>query len=329
MVNLKRQKIKKIEKLDAGEEYVYDISMRNQDPYFFANGTLVHNTDSVYFTAWPMVEADVASGKMEWNVELATALYETISDQCNESFPGFMLKAHNCPQHLGEIILGGREITASTALFIKKKRYAALVIDNEGKRCDVDGKPGYLKAMGLDLKRSDTPVVVQDFLSEVLLDALTDVPKADIMDKMREFKKHFCNLDSWKKGTPKRVNNLTKYGDLEKAKGKANMPGHVRAAINWNNLRKMNSDNYSPEITDGAKTIVCKLKDNPMGLTSVGYPIDEENLPNWFKELPFDDDLMERTIVDQKLENLFGVLKWNLQDHIQIKSTFNDLFDFG
>ena len=35
----------------------------------------------------------------------------------------------------------------------------------EGFRSDVDGKPGKVKAMGLDLRRSDTPVFMQEFLS--------------------------------------------------------------------------------------------------------------------------------------------------------------------
>ena len=34
------------------------------------------------------------------------------------------------------------------------------------------------------------------------------------------------------------------------------------AATQLNPSRKMNSDAYSMEITDGMKTIVCKLKDN-------------------------------------------------------------------
>jgi hypothetical protein len=38
------------------------------------------------------------------------------------------------------------------------------------------------------------------------------------------------------------------------------MPGHVRASINWNTLKRMNGDKYSQEIVDGMKVIVCKLK---------------------------------------------------------------------
>jgi hypothetical protein len=106
------------------------------------------------------------------------------------------------------------------------------------------------------------------------------------------------------------------------------MPGHVRAAINWNALRKMNGDNYSMAIVDGMKTIVCKLKPNPLGYTSVGYPTDEIHIPQWFKDLPFDDGLMETTIVDQKVENLLGVLDWNIAEYTDTKTTFDSLFTF-
>jgi len=44
--------------------------------------------------------------------------------------------------------------------------------------------------------------------------------------------------------------------------------------------------------------------------------------------LPFDDALMEATIVDQKVENLLGVLKWDIPAYTDISSTFDDLFSF-
>ena len=64
------------------------------------------------------------------------------------------------------------------------------------------------------------------------------------------------------------------------------MPGHVTAALNWNKLREVNADNYAVEITDGMKTIVCRLKDNPLGMTSVGYPQMKHVCHDWFKD-PF------------------------------------------
>jgi DNA polymerase elongation subunit (family B) len=286
------------------------------------------DTDSVYFSAWPAVRADVEAGRMEWNKDIAVQLYDSIGEQVNQSFPGFMEKAFHCPRQNGSIIKGGRELVAMSGLFIKKKRYAVLIYDKEGKRLDVKGAEGKVKAMGLDLKRSDTPKVVQDFLSEILLDVLTGTDRDSVIEKVKNFKIKFQERPAWEKGTPKRVNNLTKYTAEEARQGKANMPGHVRAAMNWNNLRRMHSDNYSMQIVDGMKVIVCKLRNNPLGYTSVAYPTDETHIPHWFKELPFDDNSMEESIVDQKVENLLGVLNWRIAENTNINSTFNDLFSF-
>ena len=286
------------------------------------------DTDSCYFTAWPAIREEVESGRMEWNKDICAQLYDSIADQVNGSFPAFMERACHVPRPMGELIKGGRELVASKGLFIKKKRYAVLIYDLEGNRLDTHSKPGKVKAMGLDLKRSDTPKIVQDFLSELLTAVLTGAEKEEIYDRVREFKIAFQDRPAWEKGTPKRVNNLTKYGKEEERLGRANMPGHVRAALNWNNLRRMHGDQYSMAIVDGMKTIVCKLKDNALGYTSVGYPTDETHIPAWFKELPFDDGLMEATIVDQKVENLLGVLEWDIPSHTDIKTTFDSLFSF-
>ena len=286
------------------------------------------DTDSCYFSAWPMLEQEVAKGRMAWSKETCIQLYDSIADQVNDSFPSYMERAFHCPRDMGQLIRAGRELVADRSLFITKKRYAVNIIDLEGKRLDVEGKIGKTKAMGLDLKRSDTPRVIQDFLLEILNKVLAGAGRDEIIERVREFKYEFKERPGWEKGSPKRVNNLTKYGREEERLGKANMPGHVRAALNWNNLRRMNSDNYSMQIVDGMKTIVCKLRSNALGWTSIGYPTDEMHLPQWFKELPFDDAEMEATVVDQKIDNLLGVLDWELAAATNTENTFNSLFSF-
>ena len=286
------------------------------------------DTDSVYFSAWPILKDDIESGKLEWTPEKAIALYDQVCEQANTTFGDFMARAFHCPKTRSDVIAAGREIVARSGLYITKKRYAALVTDNEGFRTDVDGKPGKVKAMGLDLRRSDTPVFMQDFLKELLLMVLTDVPQADVLERITQFRKEFQAMPGWEKGSPKRANKIGHYQRLEQKQGKANMPGHVRASINWNTLKRMNGDKYSQEIVDGMKVIVCKLKQNPLGYTSVAYPTDELRLPEWFKELPFDDAAMAETIIDNKLDNLIGVLNYPLEDTKQ-HTTFNSLFDFG
>jgi DNA polymerase elongation subunit (family B) len=286
------------------------------------------DTDSCYFSAWPILKDDVNSGKLEWSKEKCITLMDQVCEQANTTFPDFMMKAFHCPKSRSDVIAAGREIIAQSGLFITKKRYAALVIDNEGFRTDIDGKAGKVKAMGLDLRRSDTPVFMQEFLSELLLMVLTDKPQSDVLERITKFRKEFSERPGYEKGSPKRANKVGHYRRLEEKQGKANMPGHVRASINWNTLKRMNGDKYSQEIVDGMKVIVCKLKQNPLGYTSVAYPTDEMRIPQWFKELPFDDAAMAETIIDNKLDNLIGVLNYPLQD-TKRHNTFTSLFDFG
>ena len=285
------------------------------------------DTDSCYFSAYTTLKKDIDKGLVPWTRDSVIELYDTIGETVNATFPKFMQDAFHVPKARGEVIKAGREIVASKGLFITKKRYAVLYYDKEGKRVDVDGKPGKIKAMGLDLKRSDTPVVIQDFLSEVLTKVLNGGAENDILDYITNFRTEFKTRPGWEKGSPKRANNITEYQSKEKKAGKTNMPGHVRASINWNTLRRMMDDKYSMQIVDGMKVIVCKLKDNPMAFTSVAYPVDELRIPQWFKDLPFDDALMETTVIDEKLENLIGVLEWDIGS-TRTDNTFAKLFDF-
>jgi len=199
------------------------------------NAIVYGDTDSCYFTAYPTLKPQIESGALEWNKETCIGLYDGIADNANDSFPQFMEKAFHAPRKNGEIIKAGRELIGDRAIFIVKKRYAINIFDKEGKRKDKDGQGGDIKAMGLDLKRADTPKYVQEFLMNVLQMVLQQGKGRDeVIEAIKDFKRILTAQDSWTKGSPKGVNKLTYYGDLEakSATGRANMPGHVRAALN-------------------------------------------------------------------------------------------------
>ena len=282
------------------------------------------DTDSCYFSAYPVYKGQIDRGEVEWTRDKIIELYDMVADEVNATFPTFMNQAFNCPTNLGEIIKAGREVVASKGLFITKKRYAVLIFDKEGKRKDKDGELGEIKAMGLDLKRADTPEFMQRFLEEILLMVLNGQDKQDVIDAIDIFRTKFKERPGWEKGTPKRVNNLTKHTEVFAKTGKCGV-GHAMAAINWNRFKKAHGDQASLDITDGMKVIVCKLKSNPMGITSIAYPIDEMRLPDWFKDMPFDHGAMEETIINNKVENLIGVLDWDIRASDQT-NTFESLF---
>lgn len=336
MIDVIRTKVAKVEQLsDFQDEYVYDIGIDNETPYFFGNNILVHN--SVYFSAVDMLEKTPDLRNMLESRESMINLYDGIGAEVNASFPTFMNQAFNTGETRGAIIKAGRELVASRGLFIKKKKYALLMYDKDGVRLDVNGKPGKVKVVGLDIKRADTPKMMQEFLEKILTVLLDGGDKENIIQMIKEFRGEFRTLEGWLKGTPKKVNGITGYQNrlnegtdqdlLHGAKERFMVPGHVRAAINWNNLRRMYGDNYSMEIQDGQKVIVCKLKPNPLRMDSVAYPIDEPHIPDWYKDLPFDHETMETTIIDKKVNNVIGCLNWDLSATRE-DTTFNDLFSF-
>lgn len=326
-ISLSRSPVKSVKKVRKAEnEYVYDIGMKNENnPWFFGNNILVHN--SVYFSAYPVLKNDIEKGTIPWTKESVVKLYDQVAEQVNSTFGDFMYKAFHCPKSRSEVIKAGREIVGSSGLFITKKRYSIMVYDDEGVRRDIDGKPGKIKAMGLDLRRADTPIYMQEFLMKILTLVLQDASEEDIIERIAVFRKEFKEMPAWEKGTPRRVNKLYHYGQLQKTNPKATIPGHVRASLNWNALKKMNGDKYSVEIVDGMKVIVCDLKSNLMGYTSVAYPVDESRLPEWFKELPFDENMMTEKIIDNKVQNLLGILNYDL-NKTKNDTNFNNLFDW-
>lgn len=302
-------------------------------------GSVPHysDTDSCYFTVAHILDHPTLANFVPTKENYLT-LYDGIASQVNDSFAGFMHETFNTSLERGALIRAGRELVGSSALFIKKKKYAILMYEKEGERYDLGQKPGKLKAMGLDLKRADTPKVMQNFLSRVLMDTLTGSQYEDISEAVYDFRHDFKARPSWEKGSPKAVKGMTKYAAVEedlsmtKAKQgvpkKVTTPGHVNASINWNALCELHNDLHSPRITDGTRIVVCDLFPNEFGIKNIAYPIDVSagQLPKWFTDLPFDDDTMENKIIDMKLDNLFGVMDWTFAHTHRISA--DDFFSF-
>jgi DNA polymerase elongation subunit (family B) len=307
--------------------------------YDHTGETIIYgDTDSVYFSAVPSLPDGV-----ELDMDSAIKLYDHVSDTVSDTFPQMLKDQFNVPMSAGEVMKAGREVVGKSGVFITKKRYAIKVLDLEGWQPE----GGKLKIMGMDIKRSDTPEFVQDFLEEILDDALEGFTEDDVILKIKDFKKEFRAMEPWKKGMPKRVNNLTTYtkkynkqikgpggherlyklNALKDEKENKMIPGHVRASINYNNLKFANSDNYSTSIMDGAKVIVCRLKNNAMNYASIAYPTDELQLPQWFKDLPFDEEAMEKAVLDKKIGNVIGIMGWDL-NRANESETLEAFFEF-
>lgn len=299
------------------------------------------DTDSCYFSAYPILREEIERGDIVWTKESVVDLYNDLAKAVSATFPEFLLnKLHVPVKRSTGVIASSRETVSETGIWMVKKRYACLMYDKDGIRYDVGGKPGKVKAMGLDLKRADTPKVVQKFLSDILLDTLCDKGENAVIEKIRTFKESFENLKPWQQGTPRAVNKLSHYRDkIENAGyqklqgvnvGNLHVPGHVTASLAWNRLKEIHRDQHAMKIIDGQKIIVCKLKETADNvLSSIAYPVDEVHLPDWFTSLPFASDEMIASIVDQKVKNLLGVLNWDLSRTNKEHAHLETLFDFS
>lgn len=361
----KKVKITSVENIGYFKESepVYDISMNSSNHMFFGNDVLIHNTDSVMFSAkkaWDDANKGKSANKeietfvkeaykdFEWNKDNVEQLYLMVAGMVDDSFPDFMNTTFNTGIDRGRIIAAGLEIIGTRGIFLKKKRYTILKYHEDGDRLDKDGKPGKLKNMGTELKRSDTPKYVQDFLEELMMDLLTGEEESVMRTKVMDFKREFVTKPAWHKGMPKTIKGMSKYQEsfedinidyLERTydKTKGCSVGHAVASFNWNKLRELNGDFESLEITDGMKITVCDIKgETKYGrlfgkeMKKIAYPTEQERLPVWFKELPFDTDSMGTNVINKKLDNVFGILDMDIgiHDDISVDLDNNDLFSW-
>ena len=238
---------------------------------------------------------------------------DEVGKQVNDSFPQYMIDKFHCTPEGAAREGAAREVVASKALICGKKRYAMMVYDKDGYRQDINGKPGKAKIMGIQVARSDVSPLVKDLLKKMLNSVLTDGSKEKLVEIMRDFGNNdWGKLNAWEKGTPRTCNKLNAYTIEYNKTGKCSV-GQVMASINWNRMLDMMGDKKSPKILDGNKVVVCKLNDkNPFGMKSIAYPNDIVRLPDWFKQLPFAEQDMRESVVDQTVDTVFGVLGWDL-----------------
>lgn len=287
------------------DEYVYDIIMMDDStPYFFANGVLVHNSN--YFRMPVDNEADA--------VEVADLMAQTV----NEAFPEFMRRFFYCTEDRSKLISAAREVVAVRGLFLNaKKKYTLRVVDKEGKKTDE------LKYMGSELKKADTPKKIQNFLKGLMDLVLTDEELSEL-----EFSKRLDEyVNSNRKGliystddvigfgVSKQINNLEQYQRewYEKENGnggKAKLPGHVRAAVNYNFLLDEFGDDVNKPLRSGDKGMIFYLKPNDYGFKTLAIPADSAKMPPWFDDnFKIDLPTTEEKMIDLKLEGIFEALR--------------------
>lgn len=297
-MQVKRQRAVKVEQLeDFDDEYVYDVIMADSStPYFFANGVLVHN--SCYY----LTNTD--------NKEDAIAVADGVADGVNETFPGFMRTAFRCQPEFDVLISAGREIVGRRGLFQAKKKYMVKVIDLEGVACDK------MKSQGSEIKKADTPKIIQVFLKHTV-DMILDGKPYDEVETFVNAQRKAVLKDPknvFLLGVSKQANNIEvkfaeyeMYGKGVKPKGWT-IPGHVRASINYNELLKQ-FEPGAKTIRSGDKVLIYYVKSNSFDLKAIALPADLPRFPPWFIEnFAVDIKLTEQKMFENKLQKVFAAI---------------------
>jgi DNA polymerase elongation subunit (family B) len=266
---------------------------------------LLSDTDSCYFKT------------NATNKEDAIQIADAVAEAVNDMFPGFMRKTFNCQPKHDDLIKAGREIVGSKGLFLNaKKKYTIKVVNLDG----FDLNPPKLKTVGSEMKKADTPKVIQDFLKH-LMDIILDGGSYEDVEKYINTQRSVlvrAVKDPIQLGAAKQINNLdAKYAEWQRVekpgKGRVNLPGHVRAAINYNELAQEFEPGVAKLLRAGDKGIVFYLQPNERALKSIAFPADTSRFPQWFLDnFKMDKKKTEDKMIDAKLERIFEALDWEI-----------------
>lgn len=309
----------------SGRLVVYHLTAKSNEllvgKYDVHGATVEYNdTDSVYCYIGND-EFKEANPNFDYSKDNIIKFANDVGDKINDSFFDYMKKTYHCSDKGALRIKGGREVVASRGLYVSKKRYALMVYDKDGFRKDIHGKPGEMKIMGLQTQRSDLSKPVRKVLKDMLEELLTSGDQMKVGNILKDFYFNtWTKIKPWNQGSPKPLNKMALIADQLKQgmdgcnKQRIVVPTQIKAAFNFNNLIDYYGDTKTKKLVDGDKVLVCRLNPNNelrMDTVAISIELGEDSIPQWFKDLPFDDEKTDAA-VDKTISTVFGVLNWDL-----------------
>jgi DNA polymerase elongation subunit (family B) len=250
------------------------------------------DTDSTYFTTFAE------------NKEEAILISDEIAKIVNNSFQEYMQKTFLCRPEFDNIIKTGREIVASSGMFVKKKKYALHVVDNEGETVDK------MKFVGLDTIKTTIPPEIAKSLNEFIERLLRGEEWNNIATDIVNLKEWIkTTTDVMRIGLPKGVKNVEKYTTNFLNDNTTRLPGHVAASIFYNESLQKYKDHASLPITSGMKIKVFYLNQKYGRFHSIAIPTDIETVPKWFlKNFTIHRNKHIERLVDKPLGNIITAI---------------------
>lgn len=159
-----------------------------------------------------------------------------------------------------------REAIADAAIWRAKKNYIMQVWDKEGVRYDSPK----MKATGIEIKRSSSPMVAREALTQAISIILNGEPK-ELIEFVDQARSKYLSLPLKEIASPRGVKDIEKWIDGS-GNPKSGTPIHVKAALAYNAYIKRKNLNGLTEIRSGDKIRFLPLKkQNPFNSNVFGF----------------------------------------------------------
>lgn len=255
-------------------DQTYKTFVKEGDRYRYVPYTPKHviagDTDSAYIDLSSLFDKDA-------NIDDVVAVGDDIGNKVNESFDDLLSNVFNVPPERHGIVKTSREIVSSASYFAGKKMYMMRVVDEEGRRVDK------LKIMGLAIKKSDTPAIIQDFLQELVLMMMDGESFESVQKRIDKFKDYYHTCSLQEIGRPTNIKNLNKYSAIYDRTGEMKgFPYHAAASIYYNSL--CGPSDIKIRSGDKIKVVYIEGADH----NAIAIPADAEELPKFLDDIRID-----------------------------------------
>lgn len=265
---------------------------------------LYGDTDSIYFHIEPFMQKYQEQNPnlsineyVEWANNFEEKVIQPIIQNTVDDFSK-ELNAYN-----KSVIKAEREVIADRTIFLAKKKYVARVRDSEGTRYP-ENDP-YIKAMGMEIAKSSTPVWAKKKLKESI-DIILDNTEEDLKNWVLKCKEEF------KAENPNNIAQVGSASNLDYVIGTSvGIPIGSRAALAHNEYLKATKldDKYSlVQAGDKSKRLFL-IEPNPLNSNIVAYTSDA--FVNEIKDYIDYDTNFEKGFLNP-LQLMVESLKWDM-----------------
>lgn len=298
---------------EIGTEDVDYVITSDTDSMFIRVGDVVRHR-------WPDLDVNDRDARIAKILEVAADYQKQINKYLNQHVRDLF---NIQDDHYFEL---KQEVILERGYFAGKRRYAMYIVNKEVVTVDE------MVMMGLDLMKSNMTPLYSEFGEGLLKDIMFGKPKAEIDQKIIDFKKYVKTMPIDQIAKPTGVKQIESYIERAPKVGeifstlKLKCPINTKAAIYYNDLLKFKkADKKYPRFTVGDKMKYIQLKTNPYGIDVIGFTgNDPDFIVKLIDEFADREEGFESTLLN-KLKGIYEDLGWNFPS---LNDKVNKFFKF-